>query len=114
MKKDAFIESVADAVQLYLDNFDRYQPNAHIRVNPVSLEVMLISGADMLAAIADSDEAVEDSAAADGEMTEQAADYQASQNPDFYPVGDYIEVVSAHEAHPDRVAIARLAEKYLG
>lgn len=91
MDRKEFEKVVTDNVQLYIDNFDRFDTNPQLRVNPVSLRVDIVNGSDFINEIEDSDEAVEDAAAAQGMESNEATDYQANQNPDFYPVKPLLE-----------------------
>ena len=95
MNKDEFSKQLIATVNSYISNFDRYDNNPQIRVNPATLEIELVTGNDMQAEIEDSDEAVENAAIAQGMATQEASDFQVTQNPDFYavkgllkPVGD--------------------------
>lgn len=105
-------ESIIRLVNEYIDNFDRFDSNPQIRINPATLTATLVNGSDMLTALADNDEALEEAAAADGLETEDAADYQAAQNPDFYAVKKLLTSSPAGNTSPDTLAIRRIAENY--
>ncbi|MDE5882989.1 MAG: hypothetical protein K2H60_14815, partial [Muribaculaceae bacterium] len=62
---------------------------------------------------ADSVEAIEDEAAAQGDETEDATDFQASQDPDFYAIKDYVVKESNGKLKVDVKAVERLAESYI-
>ncbi|MDE6007170.1 MAG: hypothetical protein K2G67_06420 [Muribaculaceae bacterium] len=105
-------ESITRLVNEYIDNFDRFDSNPQIRINPATLTATLVNGSDMLTAIADNDEAIEDAAAADGLSTEDAADFQASQNPDFYAVKKLLISSPAGNTSADIARIRRIAANY--
>lgn len=112
MKRNEFIKAVTDLVQEYIDNFDRFDSNPQIRVNPELLYVEAIDGNAMLEGIGDSDEAIEDAAYAHGDESMSATDYQAKENPDFYPIKTLLKVSGPHSSVPDPEAIAKLADNY--
>ena len=112
MKKEEFVKAIADLVQEYIDNFDRFDSNPQIRVNPELLYVEAIDGSAMLEGIGDSDEAIEDAAYAEGDETMSSSDYQAKQNPDFYPIKGLITPVAHNVSVPDAAAIEKIADNY--
>ncbi len=112
MTHEELSKKISDLVEEYIENFDRFDSNPQIRVNPALDRVALVNGSDMLAEIEDSDEAVEDAAAADGAETEDASDYQASQNPDFYPVKKLLTITESGKTVPDKAAIKKITEQY--
>lgn len=103
MTIDEFKKIVSDNVQLYIDNFDRFDSNPQIRVNPELMRVDIVNGSDFLSGIADSEEAVEDAA---------AADYQVRQNPDFYPVKKLLYTLPDGKTVPSAKAIDEIAKVY--
>lgn len=111
MDKENFKKILKDAVQEYIDNFDRFDSNPQIRINPESLTVALVNGSDMIAEIEDSDEAVEDAAHAQGMADQEASDYQVKQNPDFYPVKKLLQPKGNSDI-PSGLAIERILIKY--
>ena len=74
--RKTFVKAISDLVQEYIDNFDRFDSNPQIRVNPELLYVEAIDGSAMLEGIGDSEEAFEDAAYAVGDETMSASDYQ--------------------------------------
>ena len=112
MDRSTFIKAVTDLVQEYIDNFDRFDSNPQIRVNPDLLYVEAVDGRAMLEGIGDSDEAIEDAAYAHGDESMSATDYQAKQNPDFYPIKELLQPVAHNVSIPDAAAIARIADNY--
>lgn len=112
MKQYEFIEGVARMLQLYINNAGRFDSNPQLRVNPATKAATIVNGSDMLAELADSDETIEDAAAADGLRDEDSTDYQASQNPDFYSVRMLIQDNPAGGSEPSLPAICQLAASY--
>lgn len=112
MKRSEFIKRVNDAINRYLDDFELYEPNPQLSVNPDSLYVDIISGKDMFTEIENSDEALENAAGAQGAATEQDFDYQVSQNPDFYPIRRLLKISDEKPTVADSVAIEALANNY--
>ena len=113
MTRKEFIERATDAVARYLDDFDLFEPNPQLSVNPVTLYVDVVSGDTMEAGLADSDEAVEDAAAAEGDATEQYSDYQVRENPDYYPIKQFLIVKEGAPTEINHMAIGHLADKYV-
>lgn len=113
MKHEEFVKLICSLVEEYIDNFDMFDSNPQIRVNPVSLDAALVNGSDMLSELEDSNEAVEDAAGARGAETEDASDYQVKQNPDFYPVKELLRVSDVEKTGPDAAKIESLAAKYV-
>lgn len=112
MKNEELKAKMIDLVEEYIQNFYDFDSNPQIRVNPALDRVALVNGSDMLSEIGDSDEAIEDAANADGAETEDATDYQASQNPDFYPVKKLLLTLKDGKVVADKAAIDRIARKY--
>lgn len=110
--REEFEKAIKDLVQEYIDNFDRFDSNPQIRVNPELLYVEVIDGSAMLEGIGDSDEAIEDAAYAEGDETMSATDYQAKENPDFYPVKELLKSTGAHSSEPDMKKIMAIADNY--
>lgn len=111
MDAKEFKGHLVDAVQMYIDNFDRFDSNPQLRVNPVSLRVDLVNGSDLIAEIEDSDEAVEDAAASQGMANDDATDYQVKQNPDFYPVKKLLQPDGNTDV-PSEKEIDRIVREY--
>ena len=110
--RKTFVKAVADLVQEYIDNFDRFDDNPQIRVNPELLYVEAIDGSAMLEGIGDSDEAMEDAAYAEGDETMSASDYQEKQDPDFYPIKGLLKPTGEHTSIPDMDKIEKIADEY--
>ena len=110
--RKTFVKAVTDLVQEYIDNFDRFDNNPQIRVNPELLYVEAIDGKAMLEGIGDSEEAFEDAAYAEGDETMSASDYQEKQDPDFYPIKDLLKPIDSHTSVPDLDKIEKIADEY--
>lgn len=110
-RKD-FVKAVTDLVQEYIDNWDRFDNNPQIRVNPELLYVEAIDGRAMLEGIGDSEEAFEDAAYAQGDETMSASDYQEKEDPDFYPIKDLLKPAGHNVSVPDMDKIEKIADNY--
>ena len=110
--RDTFVKAITDLVQEYIDNFDRFDDNPQIRVNPELLYVEIIDGSAMLEGLGDSEEAFEDAAYAQGDETMSASDYQEKQDPDFYPVKELLKPSGQHTSIPDSDKIEKIADEY--
>lgn len=110
--RKTFVKAVADLVQEYIDNFDRFDENPQIRVNPELLYVEAIDGRAMLEGIGDSEEAFEDAAYAQGDETMSASDFQEKEDPDFYPIKSLLKPTGEHTSAPDMDAIEKIADEY--
>lgn len=112
MKKDEFKEAVTGLVWEYINNEDILGKNAQIRVNPELLYVDLFNEKEFLQGLADSQEAIENAAYAHDAAQYESADYQASQNPDFYPAFTLVKRDADGKQVPDPDAVEKLAENY--
>ena len=112
MKREEFIKAVDDLVQRYIDNFYQFDSNPQLRVNPALKYVELENGYGMQDDLEYSDEVIENAAYAEGDATESADDFQASQNYDYYPVHTFLDRIDEHHVVPSRQAIERLADRY--
>lgn len=112
MTRKDFIDTVKEQVQEYIDNFDRFDSDPQLRVNPVLKFTDIINGSDRLNGIGYSEEAIEDAAYAQGDETMSSSDYQAEQDPDFYPVKELLKPVSANKSEPDIEKIEKIADTY--
>lgn len=113
MKKEEFVEAVSGLLWVYINNEEMLGDNAQIRVNPVLLYVDLLSGKEFLQALADTQEAIENAAYAHDAAQYEAADYQAQQNPDFYPACTLLMKDADGRTVPSRELIEeKLASNY--
>ena len=112
MTQKQFIDSARVAVEKYLSNPGAFDENTQLTVNPVTSFFGLIDGRDYLAGIAQTQENGEIAAAADRPDSEEAADYQESQDRDYYPVRGFIKVTSDGRRVADIEAIEAAAAKY--
>lgn len=113
MTQEELISAITHAVKLYTNSPEYFDANPQLRINPLTFDVVAINGKDELEGIADSVEAIEDEAAAQGDETEDATDFQASQDPDFYSIKDYVLINKEGKMEPDKKAIIRLAKSYI-
>lgn len=114
MRQDEFNAIVTRLVQEYIDNFDRYDSDPQIRVNPVTFELGIVNDREMFAEIEQADEDLEDAASAQGEETEADTDFQVKQTPDFYPIRKLLKPIGDGKAVPDAEAIKAFAAEYSG
>ena len=112
MERKTFEKAITELVQEYIDNWDRFDSNPQIMVNPELLFVEAVGGSAMLEDLGDSDEAIEDAAYAHGDETMSATDFQAKQDPDFYPIKELIKPAGHNLSVPDTDKISQIAEKY--
>lgn len=113
MTRDKLIDKITSLLDVYVDNIDSFDHNPQLRVNPVSFDLTIVNGRDMLKEIEDSNEAIEDAASADGAETEDSSDYQVKQNPDFYSVKKLVKEDYYGKFIPDKKAISYFASNYL-
>ena len=112
MKKEDFLQAVTGLVWVYINNEDLQGRNAQITVNPELLYVDLITEAEFQDALADSQEVIENAAYAHDAAQYEAADYQAAQNPDFYPAWKLVTLDAEGKKVPDEKAIENVADNY--
>lgn len=110
--RKTFVKAIADLVQEYIDNWDRFDSNPQIRVNPELLYVEAIDGAAMLEGIGDSEEAFEDAAYAEGDETMSASDNQEKEDPDFFPIKELLKPIGSNTSVPDLEKIEKIADQY--
>ncbi len=107
-------DTIAITIREYIGNSYNEHSDFKLRINPDTLSVSVITENQMLSDIEDSNEAIEDAAAAERAESKEAADLQASRNPDFYPIKDFIKISSGGKMDLDYDAIDSLARKYCG
>lgn len=112
MKREEFSEYIVSAVGQYLNNSSAYDSDPQIRVNPADLAIDMVNGSDLLKAIEYSDEAVEAAAGVEGDASESATDYQASRDPEFYPLRSLIAVRPDGTREVDHKAVEALVGNY--
>ena len=112
MKREDFIADVVRLVSLYLENESSFDNNAQLEVNPVLMHFTIVNGSEMLRGTAESDEIIEQAAGAERSEYEDADDYQASQNPDYYPVVSLVARAEEGAVRPDMRAISAVASRY--
>lgn len=109
--KDEFKSSLNNLVEAYINNFEYYGPEAQIVVMPGNGLVDLVRAGDVLEDLADSQEAVENAAAASRPETADAADAQVKLNPDHYDVRRFFTITDG-KGTVNVSAIDGLAAKY--
>lgn len=112
MTREEFIKTVDTLVERYIENADSFDLNPQLRINPATFDMTIVNSSDMLDEIEDSNEAIEDAAAAERAATEEYTDYQVSRNPDFYAVNSLTKTSADGKTSPDSNAIAKVAEIY--
>ncbi|MBD5267959.1 MAG: hypothetical protein HDS41_07295 [Bacteroides sp.] len=112
MTRKELADNIAITIREYIGYSYTGKPELKLRINPVTLFVTVITEDQMLSDIADSDETIEDAAAAERAAAEDATDYQVEQNPDFYPVKNLIKIGDGGMADLDHEAINAIAAKY--
>lgn len=111
MTRKDFEKTVTEAVNEYINNFYRFDSNPQLCVIPSTLEVRLMNGADIAAAIEDNDEAVENAAIAHGMANQESMDDQVKRNPDFYSLKSLLKAEgNTSVANPPE--IRKLANNY--
>ncbi|MDE6443452.1 MAG: hypothetical protein K2K64_03375 [Muribaculaceae bacterium] len=113
MTREDFIKAITHAVTLYVDAPDYFDANPQLRINPATFDVVAINGRDELEGIADNVEAIEEETAAQGDETEDATDWQATQNPDFYAMKDYVVKDKDGKLKVNEKAVEELAKTYI-
>lgn len=112
MKKKEFVEGITGLVWVFINNEDLQGKNAQIRVNPELLTIDLFTEKEFLQGLADAQEAIENAAYAHDAAQYEEADYQAAQNPDFYPALSLVTTNEEGRRVPDSSAIEAIAENY--
>lgn len=112
MTRKELADNIAITIREYIGYTYTGKPELKVRINPVTLFVTIITEDQMFSDIANSDETIEDAAAAERAAAQEATDYQVEQNPDFYPVKDLIRVAANGMADLNHEAIDAIAAKY--
>ena len=112
MKKEEFVQAVTGLVWVYINNEDLQGRNAQITVNPELLYVDLITEEQFQDALLFNQEVIENAAYAHDAAQYEAADYQAAQNPDFYPTWKLVTKDAVGKTVPDSEAINEIASNY--
>ena len=112
MTRDEFIEKLTGEVNTYIENFDRFDSDPQLKVIPATLDVTLVNGSERSDAVEDSDEAIENAAAAHGLANQETMDYQVTRNPDYYAVKRLLAASGPDHTIPDTTAIEAIASNY--
>lgn len=112
MTRAEFITHLTDVVNDYIQFYIGHDRDPQIKINPLSLNTEFVPAGDELRDIAFSDEAVEEAAAADEPASEDATDYQARQDPDYYSVKAFVKTDADGKTYADKKAIEAVADVY--
>ena len=112
MTREELAENIAITIKEYVGLDNHNGPGLKLSINPESLFVSVITESEMLTDIAESNEAIEDAAAAERPASEDATDYQVARTPDIYPVADFEKSSSSGAVTLDMDAIMAVAAKY--
>lgn len=109
--KVSFKNDIINLLHAFVEFGDSTAGNPQVRIDPQTLYVALANGADFIDEIADTEENIENEAAAESNSAEEAADFQAQRDPDFYPVSRFLTL-----QHGKRIinqeAVDRLVDSY--
>lgn len=86
MNRQDFIDNISRIVANYTENRDEMVDDPQLRINPMTLYASVVTAQEMQNEIAYTDEDIEVNAAAEGDASESADDYEGKQDPDFYPL----------------------------
>lgn len=89
--KQEFKENIERIVANYAADRDEMINDPQLRVNPMSLTMSVVTAREMQNEIGFTDEDIEAGAAAEGDETESSDDYEAKQDPDFYPLRELLK-----------------------
>lgn len=113
MNREEFEKHITNQVDDYINYYIGGEGNdPQIRVNPESLDAQFVGSRDELRDIAFSDEAIEQAAAADDAAAEDAGDFQASQDPDYYSLRSLVVADANGKLHRNTAAITALVDTY--
>lgn len=112
MDRQEFTETLRNIVTNSIEEYDRLGPDTQLSINPVTKYISVDTGGEIDAEIADADEVVEIGAGAERPEQEDADDYQARQNPDFYALSSLVKRDEKGTLIPDNEAINRVITTY--
>lgn len=112
MDRQEFTETLCNIVTNSIEEYDRLGPDTQLSINPVTKYISVDTGGEIDAEIADADEVVEMGAGAERPEQEDADDYQARQNPDFYALSSLVKRDEKGTLIPDNEAINRVITTY--
>lgn len=110
MTRKELAEAIESQVAKVIASPREWGDDPQINIIPTTLLVGIERHGDADLAVAYSDYAIEEDAAADGDYSESAADFQSASDPDLYPVASLIDYT---KRVPDTEKINRLAAKYI-
>lgn len=111
MTRKELNERLTEIVSQYIANAGMLV-DPQIRINPVSMDIGVVTAKEMFAEIEDYDEMLEGAAAVEGAADEEKDDYQVSQDPDFYSVKELTVTGPDGKLRPDAAAIDEIAGQY--
>lgn len=111
MTSQDLYSKILELVKGYIQNFSSLGSNPQIRINPMTLDVEYADGRELQQDIADNDEAVESAAGAEGLESQDASDYQARQDPDYFSV-ERLLLHTPEGVEPDTDAIEAITRYY--
>lgn len=112
MTRKNFTDSIMTLVDGFIANYDEFDNDPQLRVEPATLNVSIVSGDERTAEMAYSQEALEGAAAVEGVEGEDADDLQVRRNPDFYAMRNLIKTVGEPQPVPARKAIKDVVDMY--
>lgn len=110
MTRKELTDIIAAKVADVISNPSAWGEDPQLSVIPTTLLVGIERHEDADRAIAFSDYAIEADAAAEGDYSEDAADFQSASDPDLYPIGALIDYANKK---PDLKKIDKLVEQYI-
>lgn len=114
MTREEFKKTVEDNINIYINNFYRFDSNPQLNINPDTLVVTLENGSDSLTDRADNEEALEAAAASHGMASQEASEYQVTRNADFYAVKPLLEATRDGGTRPKESAVEAIVQNYFG
>ena len=112
MERDEFRNAITDCVSAYIKDYDILKDGTQLMVNPESLMVSLVDQSNVYDDIDNSNTAVEAAAAAHGLELQDATDYQASRNPDYYSLATLVKYTADGKRVINDEAIERIVDTY--
>ncbi len=113
ISREDFKNTINELVRSFTDNFNGFNDNPQIRVDPATGQIELIRGTELLDELAEADETIEIGAAAENSNSEEASDNAVSHIPDFYTVKS-LTVIKDGRPTPSESAIDTLTARYFG
>ena len=112
MERNEFKNAIADCVSAYIKDYNILKDGTQLMINPESLMVSLADQANVFDDIDNSNTTIEAAAAAHGLEIQDATDYQASRNPDYYSLATLVKYSANGTMLVNDKAIDRLVDAY--